>query len=818
MPDAPRFAPCLTLVLLMMTGTAARGQDAPLFLQGIVPGGVRTSATESWGTFTFTVTNPNPVGRAARILVFYPERPDVQFGRDVSVPAESSLSAWLPVGPAPKQTPQFGRNVESLLYDRTAGQDRLLLPRTEERARSRAVLYRLREPTTAFLFDDADTSTGEPGDLIRPDSPASQALMLARVLRQAGDLSESVSVVPGRFLPPMPEAFDGIDHFVLAGNRLAADPPGLEALRRWVQHGGKLWVMLDLVEPQVVAALLGEDVDFQVVDRVGLTTVQLLRLKGDPVAVAARDLEQPVDLVRVLPSEADRVLHTVNGWPASFTRQVGRGKVLFTTLGPRGWHRPRTILDPASPFPTVPELPVPFLALAELAAELRPRFATHPFTAENLRPLLNEEIGYTVIERRTVAAILGAFVLALIVLGIGLRRSRRPELVGGLGPAAAVMAAGLFLVLGEASRQAVPPTIAVAELVDPVLGTGEAAVNGLFAVYRPDSGLAQIGARRGAVLDLDAAGLEGQTRRRVQTEADAWHWDQLALPAGVRSGPFRATARTGRMTAVARFGPDGIEGRLDAGDFRNPADAIIIGPAREPVAVRLAAGGSFVVRTADALAAGQFLAGTVLTDRQQRRQTVYRQLLTGPWPEHMEGRDLLLAWAEPPEIPFTAAEGARTVGTALLMIPLEFERPAAGVRVTVLPAFLPYRRVAEGGLGQPTLDATTPVDMRLRFQLPASVLPLTVERVTFVARAKTPGWRFSVAGYADGKLVPLHSADSPVEPVRVEIADPRVLQLDPQGGLHLNVAVGNGGAAGLDTRWKIESMTLEIVGRTGERR
>src|SRR5207244_13298474 len=46
--------------------------------------------------------------------------------------------------------------------------------------------------------------------------------------------------------------------------------------------------------------------------------------------------------------------------------------------------------------------------------------------------------------------------------------------------------------------------------------------------------------------------------------------DLLALPAGVRLAPFRYTAATGQpLTAVARFGPDGVEGKLTPGPFRD---------------------------------------------------------------------------------------------------------------------------------------------------------------------------------------------------------------------------------------------------------
>ena len=66
---------------------------------------------------------------------------------------------------------------------------------------------------------------------------------------------------------------------------------------------------------------------------------------------------------------------------------------------------------------------------------------------------------------------LGGMALALAIV---LRRSRRPELVGWLGPVAALGAAGAFLAQGEVSRRAAPPTVAALQVVEAVPGTAVA--------------------------------------------------------------------------------------------------------------------------------------------------------------------------------------------------------------------------------------------------------------------------------------------------------------------------------------------------------
>ena len=451
-------------------------------------------------------------------------------------------------------------------------------------------------------------------------------------------------------------------------------------------------------------------------------------------------------------------------------------------------------------------------------AALNPSSFTLPSA---FRTLLSQEIGYAVLGRGTVALILGSFLLAALALWLVLRRFRRPELLGWLGPVAALGAAGLLLALGESSRRAAPPTVAIGQIVNAVSGTEEVAVHGLLAVYRPDSGPAEAGAGQGGLFELDMAGLEGQTRRLVLTDLDSWHWENLALPAGVRLAPFRYTAPTGQpVTAVARFGPDGVEGKLTPGPFRDLGDALLYVPGSRKLAVHLRPDGTFTAGSQDVLAAGQFLASSVLSDRQQRRQQLYRDVL-----QHLGGglaaRKVLLAWADPIDTHFTLVPNARLVGDALLVIPLRLENPARGARVTVPGPLIPYRRVITEGLVAPTLNAHTGTAMHLRFQLPAEVLPLKVERARLAAKITAPSRRVTVAGRTEGGPVEIHRVESPLDPIRVEITDERLLHLDEEGGLHLNLVVsdllgdaqeGQDGSQKID-EWTIEYLELEVTGQ-----
>jgi hypothetical protein len=833
--------------------TAQAHKGSPLRIRNVVPGGLRTSVTARWGTFDFTVLNVTDTDRLARVVVFYKGHPEVQYGRDIWVPAHSSATSWILVGPSPREPPAqkpgpppadeehrfSAEEAQILLYDRTSGQDHLILPAGDDRKRSVPLRGTRREPYTALLLDeDPEPPVRVFGQLPQPPTRAEEAFLLTRAFRRARQLSDLPPAVDARALPLHPQAFDGIDHVVLATGRLAENPAGMSALRHWVEQGGRVWAMLDLVEPEALAPLLGDALDFRVVDRVSLTRFAV----GTEPQGELHD--RPVEFARVLLPAGERAPHTLDGWPVWFTRRVGRGKVVVSTLGPRGWFQRGKAKPGREPVSFAAPVPAPTEALEALSYELEPPENYPPVSgrrpaarraeedqglpleertvpAEAWQPLLTAEIGYSVLPRGTVVLVFGAALLAAVGAGVALRGVRRRELIGWLGPAAALGATAAFVVLGEISRRAVPPTVAAAQVVQAVPGK-EAAVHGVLAVYRPDSGPAEFGARQGGFFDPDVRDAEGQARRLIVTDLDSWHWDNLALPAGVRFAPFRYTAPTaGPLTAVARLGPEGLEGKLTAGPFREPGDALLSTPAGRNLAVRLRPDGSFRTGSQDILPDGQFLLGAVLSDRQQRQQGIYREFLKRPTSGQRPGGPVLLAWAEPVDMPFNLAPGARTAGTALLVVPVRLERPAPGTRVSVPGPLVAVERVEENlPTAQPVpREGREAREMQLRFQLPAEVLPLEVERVRFTAKFDAPGRRVTVSARPQaGAPVELSRVDNPLSPIRVEIAERSLLRLDERGGLHLNVSISEpsrrAGAFDTGERWSIRYLELEVVGTT----
>jgi hypothetical protein len=345
-----------------------------------------------------------------------------------------------------------------------------------------------------------------------------------------------------------------------------------------------------------------------------------------------------------------------------------------------------------------------------------------------------------------------------------------------------------------------------------------------MAAYRQDSGPAQLGSEQGGFFDLDMSGLQGQTRRFILADQLSWHWENLELPAGIRLAPFQASIATRQaLAAVARLGPAGLEGKLDAAPFNEVGDALVATPSGRFLAVRLAPDGAFQAGAPDILPTGQFLASAVLSDRQQRRQELYREYLKRSSARHTESHYYLMAWAQPADLGFKLGPETRPAGSALLVLPLQFERVAPGTRVTIPGPLISFRRVAEGLLIRPTMEMSQPVDMHLRFQVPETVLPLNVERARISAKIAAPSRRITISARADGKLVELHRVESPLDVIHVDITEERLLRLRADGSLDFNVAISDiiakskeSGDRDLQARqkWTIEYLELEVSGRT----
>ncbi len=814
------FGFALLGMLATCATAASQTPDSRPEISSLGPAGGQSSMTTTYGALGFRLWNPRNQELQARILTFYDGASGKQYGCDVWAPPNAMRWSWFCMGPTEHPPTNSQIVLKSVLLERAGDKQQLLRSVNDQPLITSLTAFEGHDQITT-LMTDTDVSDG----LQRPVSPqelirAAELRELLQVIRHDSGLSSRLNTVRQQFLLPVPEAYEGIDQFVLASDRISADPDGRRALREWLERGGRLWIPLDLVQQKTVTDLLGDILNFQVIDRTSLMAVRFERGPGNPYLEKPETLkfDQPIDFVRVLAPE-QQVFYTVDGWPAAFLTEVGRGRVLFTTLSGRAWTRPRERTDPPARYQEFPFLPISRSPLEFLAREILLRPERPLFTEADLRPYISSQISYPVVSRAIVLVVFGMLFLGLALASIVFGKRGLLEHMAWLGPTLAVGATAVFFLLGERSRSEVPPTMVVAQIVNAEPGTGDAQASGLIGVFQPGREPSTvIGAQDGGQFDLDVSDLEGTVLRRVQTDVDRWHWENLELPTGVRLAPFKQTLPIHEpMKAAVRFGPKGMEGHVESGPFHQLEDVLLAAPGRHALPVSINADGSLRPDGADSLESGHLLTSSLLSDSQRYRQSLYEKLFAVPQPRYLASRSMLLAWAEPLDMHFTLVEGARTTGTALLTIPLQFERTPPNTPVVVPGTFVECLKVSgDGRLAQPATAARFPANVKLHFQLPASVLPMTVENARLTVKLQTPLREVVISGFVDGALVPLRRMTSPIGTEKIEITDPRMLQLDPRGALYVNIEVGDARSDVEQDLWRLEWATLEVHGRTHE--
>ena len=713
---------------------------------------------------------------------------------------------------------------------------------------------RIDRPVTGFM------GSSEPGHG-KPD-PAYELLVAGRLSRNESRilaLFDAQSRIPDDF------SLQGVDQLVISDDRIHEDLVRLAAIRRWMHAGGQLWVMLDQADPQALERIAGDDFRCHVVDRVGLTTVRIeTQKKEGPPAVTESEHDQPVDLMRVILADGEvQVDHTVNGWPAAFSKPFGEGRLLVTTLGARGWMQLRSLENPKTvdssrrgpgarrppqePEPNDSEKS-PYVLLPPMA-EIAGSFFLVPKVArsslvEGFEAQAAEYVGYSIPPRWQIAGLLAGFGGAVVVSGIWLRRRGALEHLGWIGPALSIAATAALLAIGGVNRHAIPSTAAVVDFVQTISGTDDIRSQGAVAFYRPEAGPWSIASIRGGHLLPDMGGQEGTTRRLVWSDLDAWSWQNLTQTAPQRSARFdQAQTLSQRIEARATYGPEGLAGRLSAGATLAPADAILA-TRNGQFGVDLSADGSFRVSADGVLGRDQYLAAGLLSDEQNRRRRTNELVLQDLRRSERLGPPRLLLWTDQHISDLEFDAGRWLLGATLLSVPLVLERPPVNTQVRIPSPLLDYRHT-----NQPTNQPSSPIwdysrrewhqypdgaTVWLKFQLPRELLPIELTTGRLVISVTGPLGRLEVFGLhrepgdvrpgaVGGQAVSIHVWDQPVGTLSLPLVDSSLLHVATDGCVVLGFAVkgpdhavATSPEAQSDEKpsyWKIEELSLELTGK-----
>ncbi len=827
------------LAILVVSSRICAAQSppaaSPSFTKLGASAGIQRYVPGTWGIVKAELLNSTDHSVDLLAATYFAGEPEVLYARQAWLPAGTRRTIWYPIQVPPQELREATTSeLKSLLYDRSHGGEQLLKPPSGQRLYSEQATLDPGRSLTGYYSGPGITPSPYDPPVVLPDDISYEASV---AIRLGVKLSPHIVTLRPEQYPPTVEGLNGLTNIVIANDAIDADVAAMAALRQWLHQGGRLWIQLDRVSPSTISQLLGIEFGCQVIDRVGLNEFEI-RDVSSATSKFNVSVEQPVDFVRVIPERVD-IAHEINGWPASFWLKYGRGTVLVTTLAPEGWIRQRTTEDTRTRRTLHEESNntkyVPLEPLEKLAARFFQPVPEPPISADKLRAMSNDQVGYRIVGRGTVTALLAVFCVGFGVVGTWLARKERSEMLGWLGPAGALGTAVVLVVLGTSARQAIPYTVAMTQYIESIAGTGDVLVTGTAALYSPDIQTnVNLGTKHGGSLIPADAGARGQTRRIVMTDIDSSHWEQLGLPAGVSSFVFTSQDSLKKPIQVAgTFGPQGFETGCDLGPLSNPEDALVVTGLGRRASATIEAGGKALVRVSDVLPPEQFLSSTFMSDLQQHRMAVFRDLLTDGQFARQIDRPTMLVWTSPLEGEFLLPETMEVKGAALVAVPIQVKRPAPGTDVVIPSAFLAVRDVdgpAQLAGSRQSFSfrdgkwAELPTGARtwLRFELPREVVPMQVTKAVLNVRLNAPERFLEVEGMAGANPVSFGRHNNPIGSFSFNIDRPEVLQLDEFGGLTFSVNVGDLKSeaprpsldGGPENRWKIDFVTLDVFGKT----
>jgi hypothetical protein len=812
-----RLLQCLCLIGIL-TGVAlpVSGQVTDVATRKTAPqlnvtgSGSRRYVPGHWGIVNAQVTNPGHE-TSVRCLSWFEGDPALQSGRDITVPRESIRHTWFSViAPAADRS---ARSLE-LAFGKTSADGDDVAPtasRTVE-TETRGMIVPVSRPRVLHVND------GEPAEI--------EALDLFSAARSRVASGLVLLGVSSKRLPPVEEAWDIADVVILSGDRIDHDSQAQAALLTWVRRGGRMWIPLDLIDPDIVSDLLSDRLQMDVVNRTSLTSFRVVSEKSSAEAIAL-DLERPVEFVRVVVQGAN-ITHRVDGWPAAFDVPFGRGRVTITTLGLPGWIvKGDNFVDQAltSPGNIVEYTP----AAASLFSPIFSTVATVPFKAAALDEYVTSRIGYQTPARSTIAWLLGLHAaLCLVVAGL-LHRTGRPGWMLCAFPLLGGIAAAVLIVAGSSSRSQ-PAGQQTVQIIESEVGRSELAVSGALAFYSDADTTPSLGTESGAVFLPDRRGMEHARWRLMRSDLNHWQLQNVEFRPGVRTAQFSSRVTTDkpiRMTGT--FDADGFSGHLETPFGLEPEDALIAHRTHVTLPVRVFPDGR-VEPTGGVLPPREYLSESVINEKQTRRQRLYRELFrTEGRFKRIVTRPTLLFWTQPLDLKSGQLDAEPPDGSALFMVPVEIQRPPAGTTVRIPAPFIHYRGIPINGTqATPSFFSNSmgtwseyPSASRitLRFQLPADLLPLAAERATLSLKITAPMRDVTIQAVVGNQATQIARYTSPVRVVEIDV-DESLIDLDSEGGLRLTLSVGDVESASdasapvQDRYWKVDWLQLEFHGRT----
>ena len=784
--------PLLLIVVTVLAAPLSWGQAGAVELRsGVGMAGLSAYRDGGWSVLRGTLENPGGQAEEPLLLVKQPGEVGRQFGVRAWVPAGARRQVYPPMLPSGHDADARSIEFESQLVTGDAGRE------TGSTA-SPSLVVHYPEGALIAVVRGVDEQAGQ--DTVNALTDAGRG-----TYRTVGLGTEGLNAMDR-------QAAWGLLDVLVIGGAMELGPGQLEAARRWLVGGGRLWVMLGEAGAvgEAAGALAGPDWGLAVLGHTQLTDVPVggLGAEGEP-----RD--DAVSMARVAWPGAE-ALRSVGGYPTALRRSVGLGEVLVTTVAPEGW-----TAEAGGAGPWLKELgwavePVrPSGRVVEAADQTVLSPAVQSFG--------EAEVGYEVLGRWAVVAVLAGFTVALLGVGVWAGKAGRPEWFAGAGLALAAVAAAALITMGLLRQTEADETLAQTQIVRHLPNQPYAEVQTLASVYRPPGADTDARLRSGGGLPLlDGLGGEAGIVRVVWADRDAWAFEVLRPAVGaVQNVGLTRVAMVDeplrlRLTPTA----DGVEGEVLPETAGGVTDPLLVTPSGR-FAVTDTGDGRLTISPGPPLPAGVFTGGGLLSDLQVRRAGLLEALLDGP---AAVDRPTLLAWTGglPERLDLSDATQQRTA--AITFIPVQWQRPPAGTSVTLPEAFLGFdvSRKRRGGAVYDAANRTFVPNVTmaqtlwLRFELPGPLLPMTLAGARVTVDLNAPGRPVRILVERGDEAAGVAALDSIMGRRTVELSGDQLPTLDDGGGVLIGIDVQDPlDPTGVPSPWTLRGVSLSVTGTIG---
>lgn len=619
-------------------------------------------------------------------------------------------------------------------------------------------------------------------------------------------------------------AWDLVDCFVVADERILANAANQNMLKRWLLRGGRLWVMLDRLPSNCIAPLLETDQSIATIEEAvilnGIVDTFSFLAKPEKERLISSDI--PLRMKRVIQS-GGTVTHQLESWPLAVWFPVGRGVILATTLSPRAWITPRFIL------PDTPEEKRTAYELSPWAFELGPQF----FQARSDSRLTNSlkdsdyplrQIGNPVVSKTIVSWALGSFVVALCGLGIYQMRIGGAVRLGWMAPLISVLGCIPLVFASLWIRSEIPETWGQLQIIDVSSDGSNAVIRGASAMYLTDTTNMHLSSNLESRVEPISKQDVG-VRRWEWKDLQQWSWRNDNWPAGLWRANDQVSQATKELIVKGSFDENGLILETPIG-LSSPLQDPLVSFSQGSQLLCRAKGERLWVADSSQVAAGErWISGTLISDEQMRRAEIYRSMFESNVVTEARTKRVLYGFTDLWQGGPTWDRQLVRRGTALVSLPIRLQRPIAGSKIHI-----PYSLMTAEALHEKTRlttafnqktgrwkqDATIGTVAQVRYHLPPEVLPLQASSIAIEVMANAPQRRLVLSKVNDGKVSEIANIESPSIPwsktltATKDMPDPNLGFIDLQ--IEVTSRLGANAEFEQVVNWGIEYVRVHVNG------